>query len=293
MRGFCGCIPNQSGNVPPLSAASLTRSSRALPSATLPMTAEEKKAAKEAQKAQEKLEKFYMTQYKCAACGTTISGQISFAEHCKGRAHIKVAGFSGFAGLLPNDAGLIPPLPPQIASQIGATAGPPVSADSADAPDYAAIAAELAAKLKEEQAKLPPPPKPAHKVAMDQASPTLALRRGSVTLRSARAARLAAAPPRNPAARRCSARRTAAGHTRTRGRGPCRRSRAAWDRSQPTGRSYRSPRTVGRFCRQCRQSGRFFRATRAVASRPGDERPDEDTRALAARASPFHLLGRA
>ena len=171
MRGFCGCIPNQSGNVPPLSGSFFDKIEQG-PAvlATLPMTAEEKKAAKEAQKAQEKLDKFYMTQYKCAACGTTISGQISFAEHCKGRAHIKVAGFSGFAGLLPNDAGLIPPLPPQIASQIGATAGPQVSADSADAPDYAAIAAELAAKLKEEQAKLPPPPKPAHKVAMDQAS---------------------------------------------------------------------------------------------------------------------------
>ena len=160
MRGFCGCVPNKQGLVPPLSDDFFAKI--ALGPAALPPPAPPSQAA---------ADKFFMTQFKCAACGTTISGQISFVEHCKGKAHIKVAGFSGFAGLLPNDAGFIPPLPAPIAHQIGAEPGPQVSAAGPDGvPDYAAIAAAAAAKLKEEEAKKPPPPKPAHAVRMDQAS---------------------------------------------------------------------------------------------------------------------------
>ena len=58
--------------------------------------------------------KFYLTAFKCAACGSTISGPISFVEHCRGRAHAARAGHAGFAGLLPNDGGVTPPVPPEL-----------------------------------------------------------------------------------------------------------------------------------------------------------------------------------
>jgi hypothetical protein len=38
------------------------------------------------------------------------SGEISFIQHIQGKAHAAKAGRYGFAGLLPNDAGIIPPL---------------------------------------------------------------------------------------------------------------------------------------------------------------------------------------
>ena len=91
-------------------------------------------------------DKFYATQYKCAACGTTISGHISYVEHCRGKAHVRTAGHIGFAGLLPNDAGFIPPLPAHIAEQIGAQPGPQ---------ENAAIVGRPPPPM------LPPPPAPA------------------------------------------------------------------------------------------------------------------------------------
>jgi len=49
--------------------------------------------------------------FKCACCRTEASGEASFAEHCAGRAHRnRNSGRPGFAGLLPNQAGIIPPL---------------------------------------------------------------------------------------------------------------------------------------------------------------------------------------
>jgi hypothetical protein len=36
------------------------------------------------------------------------SGEISFVQHIQGKAHAAKAGHFGFAGLLPNDAGIIP-----------------------------------------------------------------------------------------------------------------------------------------------------------------------------------------
>jgi len=47
------------------------------------------------------------------------SGEISFIQHIQGKAHATKAGRYGFAGLLPNDAGIIPQLsfdPTQLAT---------------------------------------------------------------------------------------------------------------------------------------------------------------------------------
>jgi ATP-dependent RNA helicase DHX57 len=43
----------------------------------------------------------------CAACGVESSSETSFADHIYGAAHIKCAGYAGFAGLLPNAAGRV------------------------------------------------------------------------------------------------------------------------------------------------------------------------------------------
>ena len=48
--------------------------------------------------------------YRCAACHVDSSGEISFIQHIQGKAHAAKAGRYGFAGLLPNDAGIIPQL---------------------------------------------------------------------------------------------------------------------------------------------------------------------------------------
>jgi ATP-dependent RNA helicase DHX57 len=56
---------------------------------------------------------FWNDCFVCAACGTTISGEIALAQHCQGKAHFAMAGFRGFAGLRPNEAG-IEPKPSQI-----------------------------------------------------------------------------------------------------------------------------------------------------------------------------------
>ena len=48
--------------------------------------------------------------YRCAACGVDSSGEVSFIQHIRGKAHAGKAGRYGFAGLLVNDAGVIPPL---------------------------------------------------------------------------------------------------------------------------------------------------------------------------------------
>jgi len=42
--------------------------------------------------------------------GVDSSGEKSFIQHIQGKAHANKAGRYGFAGLLPNDAGIIPPL---------------------------------------------------------------------------------------------------------------------------------------------------------------------------------------
>ncbi|KOO34305.1 deah (asp-glu-ala-his) box polypeptide isoform cra_a [Chrysochromulina tobinii] len=119
-RGFAGCIPNKLGQIPPLSDEFFVRIAQG-PAGL------------------EQTDKFFQTLYRCAACGTTVSGHISFVEHCRGKAHIKKAGFSGFAGLLPNDAGIIPPVPPQLLTSMPA-AQPAM-------PDFAVAAAAAAAAL--------------------------------------------------------------------------------------------------------------------------------------------------
>lgn len=43
----------------------------------------------------------------CAACNVESSSEISFADHIYGAAHVKCAGHAGFAGLLPNAAGIV------------------------------------------------------------------------------------------------------------------------------------------------------------------------------------------
>jgi len=51
---------------------------------------------------------FWNQEFTCAPCGTNISGEIAFAQHCQGGKHANCAGFRGFAGLLPNKAGITP-----------------------------------------------------------------------------------------------------------------------------------------------------------------------------------------
>ncbi|KAK3270362.1 hypothetical protein CYMTET_21238 [Cymbomonas tetramitiformis] len=48
--------------------------------------------------------------YRCAACRVDCSGEVSFVQHCQGKAHAAKAGFVGFAGLLPNDMNVVPHL---------------------------------------------------------------------------------------------------------------------------------------------------------------------------------------
>jgi len=57
----------------------------------------------------------------CAACGVACSSEVSFADHIYGSAHVKRAGYAGFAGLIPNAAGLIPELTdPQLRAEASA-----------------------------------------------------------------------------------------------------------------------------------------------------------------------------
>eukprot|EP00192_Tetraselmis_astigmatica_P011335 CAMPEP_0117676702 /NCGR_PEP_ID=MMETSP0804-20121206/16338_1 /TAXON_ID=1074897 /ORGANISM="Tetraselmis astigmatica, Strain CCMP880" /LENGTH=356 /DNA_ID=CAMNT_0005485907 /DNA_START=389 /DNA_END=1456 /DNA_ORIENTATION=- len=48
--------------------------------------------------------------YRCACCVKECSGEVSFSQHCQGRAHALKAGFYGFAGLTPNAHGVTPKL---------------------------------------------------------------------------------------------------------------------------------------------------------------------------------------
>ena len=54
--------------------------------------------------------KFWRDCFKCAACEVQSSGEVAFAQHCLGKAHASKAGFRGFAGLVPNDGGVVPSL---------------------------------------------------------------------------------------------------------------------------------------------------------------------------------------
>jgi hypothetical protein len=47
---------------------------------------------------------------RCAACVVDSQGETSFLQHINGRAHARKARRPGFAGLLPNDMGVIPEL---------------------------------------------------------------------------------------------------------------------------------------------------------------------------------------
>ena len=162
-RGFAGCIPNKLGQIPPLSDEFFVRIAQGpagleqVPpegpmSENDPLTQQPAGglgggcgssgfdgAAPTTAAFAAQTDKFFQTLYRCAACGTTVSGHISFVEHCRGKAHIKKAGFSGFAGLLPNDAGIIPPVPPQLLASMPA-AQPAM-------PDFAVAAAAAAAAL--------------------------------------------------------------------------------------------------------------------------------------------------
>ncbi len=48
--------------------------------------------------------------FKCATCGIEASGETSFIEHINGGKHRQRAGTAGFAGLIPNRGGVVPPL---------------------------------------------------------------------------------------------------------------------------------------------------------------------------------------
>jgi len=52
---------------------------------------------------------FQKTVFRCAACHVDSSGEIAFLQHINGKAHKARARRSGFAGVIPNDAGIIPP----------------------------------------------------------------------------------------------------------------------------------------------------------------------------------------
>eukprot|EP00873_Tetraselmis_striata_P009250 jgi/Tetstr1/429514/TSEL_019419.t1 len=47
---------------------------------------------------------------RCAACRVDSQGEVSFLQHINGRAHTSKARRKGFAGLLPNDMGVVPEL---------------------------------------------------------------------------------------------------------------------------------------------------------------------------------------
>lgn len=50
--------------------------------------------------------------FRCKPCLKDCSGEISLAQHCQGKAHASQAGHYGFAGLVPNGYGIVPPLSP-------------------------------------------------------------------------------------------------------------------------------------------------------------------------------------
>jgi hypothetical protein len=52
---------------------------------------------------------FHKTVFRCAACHVDCSGEIVFLQHIYGKAHKARARRTGFAGVIPNDAGIIPP----------------------------------------------------------------------------------------------------------------------------------------------------------------------------------------
>ena len=52
--------------------------------------------------------KFWKTVFRCAACRVDSSGEVAFLSHINGKAHQKRAGLRGYAGVIPNDAGIIP-----------------------------------------------------------------------------------------------------------------------------------------------------------------------------------------
>ena len=197
-RGFYGCVPNKAGKIPTLSDDFFTRIA-AGPAALATVTGPAEAAAAalaagagagglptappsggqdgvvvstKKTKKEEKADKFYLTQFKCAACTTTVSGPISFVEHCRGRAHIKVAGFCGFAGLLPNEAGIVPPVPAPLQAQAAAFEQAKLDAQMANPEaDATAVAAAAAAATAKEQSKVAAvAEKPAHAVRMDEES---------------------------------------------------------------------------------------------------------------------------
>ena len=190
-RGFAGCIPNKLGLIPPLSDDFFVRIAAGPAALELQPPPEQSVPASAAGAGAVgclpvpppgQTDKFFHTQYKCAACGTTVSGHISFVEHCRGKAHIKTAGFSGFAGLLPNEAGIIPPVPSQLLAAPPASQAPhPVEFAPAAAAAAAAMAAGQplpgaptapVAAAAPVPAPTPPPEKKAVSVRMDYASLT-------------------------------------------------------------------------------------------------------------------------
>lgn len=64
----------------------------------------------------------------CAACNVESSSEVSFSDHIYGAAHVKCAGYPGFAGLLPNAAGIIVDLrnPQLLAEQAAYDNGEPL-----------------------------------------------------------------------------------------------------------------------------------------------------------------------
>lgn len=57
--------------------------------------------------------------FRCAACLKDCSRDEPFLQHLNGKSHVAKAGKKGFAGLLPNDAGVIPPLTRRVLKALG------------------------------------------------------------------------------------------------------------------------------------------------------------------------------
>ena len=99
--GFAGLVPNKAGLIPVLSDPDLRASAQAFElgvEQTLPP------ASRRGQS------QYHPNALKCACCEVESSSEASFVDHIYGASHSKRAGRPGFAGLVANEAGRVPPL---------------------------------------------------------------------------------------------------------------------------------------------------------------------------------------
>ncbi|CAE8604805.1 unnamed protein product, partial [Polarella glacialis] len=57
--------------------------------------------------------------FRCAACNLDCSGEAAYVQHLGLKSHVAKAGWEGYAGLLPNDKGVIPTLSPWLLHALG------------------------------------------------------------------------------------------------------------------------------------------------------------------------------